>query len=116
MGSQPPLVLFVLSGLATARAAIELAVRGKKPRKPRRTNRLLTVEELGPLEAPISSFIREASCLQSTAIAIARETAHEAAAPLLAALTACPLNFGDGGYALAAGGTDRSRQIHPIGA
>lgn len=103
MGSQPPIVLFVLAATATARAALTNALKSKKPRRPRRVNRPLTNEELGPLVEPVPSFVVEPSSFQDTAMAIAVETAQEAAAPLLHALTACPLQFGDVGIALLAG-------------
>jgi hypothetical protein len=65
--------------------------------------RYLTCDELGPLTEETPSFVREPSTLHGTVTAIAVETAQEAAAPLLNALSACPLEFGDVGVALVTG-------------
>ena len=87
---QPPIVLFLLSAAATARAAMEQWQNSRNPRRrPRRLIRQLTSEELGPLVEPVSSFVLEASTLAETAIAIALESANEAAAPLISAMSAC---------------------------
>lgn len=104
-------MLFVLGLAATARAALTNTLRSKKPRRPSRMSRRLTCDELGPLIEPCQSFIREPSTFKNTVTAIAVETAQEAAAPLLHALSACPLEFGDVGIALLAGKI--ADTIHP---
>ena len=123
------MILFVLSAAGAARAALELALNRNKKPPPRVPNRPITRSftsaELSPLLEPgLGGFVREPSTFQHTAMEIAVESATELVEQVettmremrdrlsaIQALSACPVSFGDVGFALSAGGCHQMIQI-----